>query len=253
MRRILAMVLVCVFAMLRVDAADFAGAFEEGNRFYEQGNYAAAANVYDKLLQGGQASEALYFNRGDALFKQGQLGKAIASWRQAEQLAPRDPEVQANLQFARTQARGGVPFYADPWARYLGLLTVNEWTVATTAAGWAFFGLLAAGQWRPELGRKLRIWLAVAGVATVVFGSSLAEALSRNYLVATAIVTAGEADVRIGPLDESQSLYKVRDGIELEVLDRKDNWLQVMDSSQRAGWVRQDQVLIWDPARKGGS
>ena len=61
--------------------------------------------------------------------------------------------------------------------------------------------------------------------------------------------TAGfETDIRNDPFDQAQSLYKVRDGAELTVLDHKDNWLQVADSAQRTGWVRRDQVLIFNLA-----
>ena len=56
-----------------------------------------------------------------------------------------------------------------------------------------------------------------------------------------------EAVVRFGPLEESQSAYTLRDGSELDVLDEKDGWLQVLDDTRRAGWVRKEQVLELKP------
>jgi tetratricopeptide (TPR) repeat protein len=240
--------LCMALAALTLRGAEAVAGFDDGNKLYEEGKYVEAVKAYDQLLDHGQASAALYFNRGDALFKLGQMGRAIASWRQAQELSPRDADVKANLQFARTQARGGVPYHGDLWTRFVGLHSLNEWTLMTAVACWAFFGLLALGQWRPELARKWRTWLIVSGAATVLLGVCLAGAISGDYLTTTAIVTAGEADVRNGPLEESQSIYKVRDGVELEVTDRKDNWLQVVDSAQRMGWIRQDQVLVFEPA-----
>jgi tetratricopeptide (TPR) repeat protein len=245
--KILLITLCMLVATLPVRAAEAVSSFDDGNRLYEEGKYAEAVKAYDQLLDNGQASAALYFNRGDALFKLGQTGRAIASWRRAQELAPRDRDVKANLEFARTQARGGVPYHSDLRTRFLGLHSLNEWTVMTVVAGWVFFGLLALGQWRPEIARRWRTWLIVSGVATLALGVCLGGAIGSNYMTTTAIVTAGEADVRNGPLDESQSIYKVRDGVELEVTDRKDNWLQVVDSAQRMGWIRQDQVLVFEP------
>ena len=223
-------------------ATDGEAGFNQANRLYEEGKFSEAAAAYGQLLQSGNSSAAIYFNRGNAYFKLGQLGRAIVSYRLAERLAPRDPDLRANLQFARTQARGGVTFPADWSGRWLGTLTVNEWTALTAVAFWVTFAVLALGQWRPELGRRWRSTLWSAGLLTILFGAGLAVKFKADYLDTTVVVIAGEVDVRNGPLDESQSAYKIRDGIELKVLDRKENWLQVLDPAQRLGWLREDQV-----------
>lgn len=243
--------LAIVFALgvttFNVRASDPATAFEQANKFYEEGKYADASSAYDKLLAAGDVSEPLYFNRGNALFKMGQIGRAIASYRQAQQLAPRDSELRANLQFARTRARGGSPYQADRWRGWTTVLTVNEWTVLTAGAVWLLFVLLALGQWRPELKRKLRSYVMATSLAVVALGICFGIVLNKNFLTQSAIVVVGEAEVRNGPLDESPTIYKVRDGMELNVIDEKDGWLQVVDAADRAGWLRRDQVLVFEP------
>ncbi|MDB6017433.1 MAG: BatE, domain containing protein [Pedosphaera sp.] len=247
-QQLLPALLFLLFLAAPLRAVEFEARFEQANKFYEEGKYDSAAGAYDKLLEAGPVSGAVYFNRGNALFKMGQLGRAIASYRQGEQLLPRDPDLRANLQFARTQARGGSPYQRDYWQRWLHLMTLNEWTLLTAGLAWLFFILLALTQWRPESTRGLRPWLAGIGGLLVVLGVTLAGALNRDYFTTYAIIIAGEADVRNGPLDESQTSYKVRDGMELTVHDRKDGWLQVLDSAQRSGWLRQDQMLLFEPA-----
>lgn len=237
---------LCV-TTLTLRANDPAAVFEQANKFYEEGKYAEAAGAYDKLLAAGDVSEALYFNRGNALFKMGQVGRAIASYRQAQQLSPRDPELKTNLQFARTRARGGSPYSIDRWRGWTSSLTVNEWTVLTAGAVWLLFSLLALVQWRPELKRALRSPIIAAGVAVLVLGICFGIVLNNNFFTRSAIVMVGEAEVRNGPLDESPMNYKVRDGVELNVMDEKDGWLQVVDPTDRAGWLRRDQVLVFEP------
>ena len=230
-------------------AVDITAGFDQANKLYEEGKYADAVQAYDKLLSGGDLSEALLFNRGNALFKTSQLGRAIASWRQAEQLAPRDPAVRENLTLARTQAQGGVvSLRRDMFTRYLELLTLNEWAVAGAIGIWCFFLILGFSQYNPKSASRLRPWLVFSGAAMLVFGLSLAMALNQFYFTTSAVVISGEVEVRNGPLDESTGMFKLRDGAELNVMDRKDNWLQVEDSAQRVGWVRQDQVLVLESA-----
>ena len=240
--------LMLFFPLTPLHAADFAGGFESANKLYEQGKYADALAAYDQLLKTGGVSEAVLFNRGNALFKLGQLGRAIESYRLAQQLAPRDPELRANLDFVRTRARGGAPYQTGRWRGWLDSLSLNGWTTLTVAAFWILFLLLALGQWRRDLGPRLRNPILAAGAAFLLFGICLGIELGVNYFTPSAIVVTGETDIRNGPFDEAPSLYKVRDGAELTVIDRKDNWLQVTDSAQRIGWVRQDQVLIFNPA-----
>ena len=200
------------------------------------------------MIQTGNFSEAILFNRGNALFREGKLGLAIASYRQARLLAPRDPDLRANLQFARVRARGGAPYYSSRWKNWLEELSLNEWTGLESVALWVFFLLLALGQWRKEAGAALRNYIFSAGAAALLAGLCLAVELNANYLTQSAIVTVGETEVRNGPFDEAPSLYKVRDGAELNVVDHKDNWLEVVDSAQRTGWLRRDQAVIFQPA-----
>ncbi len=243
----LAIVLALGVATFNVRAGDPAAAFGQANKFYEEGKYADAAEAYNKLLAAGDASESIYFNRGNALFKMGQIGRAIASYRQAQQLSPRDPELRANLQFARTRARGGSPYQTDRWRGWMTVLTMNEWTVLTAGAVWLLFVLLALGQWRPDLKRTLRSYVMASGVVVVALIICFGIVLNNNLLAQSAIVVVGEAEVRNGPLDESPTIYKVRDGVELNVVDEKDGWLQVVDSADRPGWLRRDQVLVFEP------
>jgi tetratricopeptide (TPR) repeat protein len=224
-------------------AQDPAATFEAANKLYEQGNYSDAAALYEKLTARGQSSPVLLFNLGNACFKSGQVGKAIAAYRQAEQLNPRDPDIRANLQFARNQIQG--PTIApSATQRWLTTLTLNEWTVLAASAAWLFFLVLGLLQWRPALKRPLRVPVILLALATIFLGCCLAADYSQTRLTRTAIVTARDAVVRHGPLDESQTAFTVHDGAELLVLDRKDDWLQVSIDPRRIGWVRRDQVLF---------
>src|SRR4051794_29504249 len=94
--RVTLLCLACLLALLGTPARaeDLAAAFDQANKLYEQGKFAEAAGAYEKLAQSTPASPALYFNLGNAWFKAGQSGRAIAAYRRAEILAPRDPNLR---------------------------------------------------------------------------------------------------------------------------------------------------------------
>jgi len=224
-------------------AVDISSAFDAANRLYEQSKFAEAASAYEKLVQNGAVSPALCFNLGNAFFKASQVGRAIAAYRQAERLTPRDPDARAHLQFARNQVQGPT-LRPGRWERWLGTLTLNEWTGLSAVALWLTFGLLTARELRPALARSLRSWTLLTGLSTALLLACLALAWTGQTLHKTAIVAAKEATVRNGPFDESPGAFTAHDGAELRVLDHKDDWLQVTDGTRRVGWVKREAVLV---------
>src|SRR5438552_9134717 len=111
----LMLVLLCAGSVAR--AEDVSTAFDQANRLYEEGKFTEAAAAYEKMLQQGQASPALYFNLGNALFKAGQVGRAVLNYRLAERLAPRDTDIRANLKFARGSVAPGATPTPGWWQR----------------------------------------------------------------------------------------------------------------------------------------
>src|SRR5437867_5020689 len=75
--RLLVTSLVWLGAWNVTRADDIASAFEQANKLYEQGHFVESGAAYEKLIANGQVSPALYFNFGNALFKSGQIGRAI--------------------------------------------------------------------------------------------------------------------------------------------------------------------------------
>ncbi len=216
--------------------------FDFANKLYEQGKFTEATSAYEKLIQSGQISPALYFNLGNSLFKSGQIGRAVAAYRRAEEIAPRDPDLRANLQFVRNQIQGPTHL-PDRWQRGVTRLTVNEWTVLASVGLWAWLLLLASTQFWPAMKRVPRGPALFSGIAAVALCLCLGAAVL-THSAQTAVVVAPEAAVHNGPLDESAVAFRVHDGAELTVLDRKDNWLQVSAGDRRVGWLKQEQVVL---------
>ncbi len=222
-------------------------AFDAANRLYEQARYREAAAAYEALLAQGLASPALYFNLGNAWFKAGEAGRAILNYRLAERLAPRDPDIRANLRLTRDLVHGQ-PLPPPPWWRRLSRrFTLNEWAGATGAALWLCFGALVLGELRADRRRLARRWAAGFGLVALLAGGALWGQWLERRLRVEAVVIAKQAVVRYGPLEVSPELQKVEDGAELEVLDQKDGWLQVGGLARGTGWIRQSEVLLVPP------
>jgi tetratricopeptide (TPR) repeat protein len=223
-------------------ADDPIAAFNEANRLYEQGKFAEAAKAYESVRADGRVSPALLFNLGNAWFKSGETGRAIATYHEALRVTPRDPDVRANLKFARESV--GARTTEAAWRGWLHSLTLNEWLALGSGALWLWLGLLTAGtlrrHWRPALAP----WIRLAFAGLFVLGGLGTIAWRDRASHPFAVIIADEAVVRYGPLDESQSHYTLRDGAEVELLDRNGDWLQVRDAQRRVGWVKAQQAVM---------
>jgi len=223
-------------------AADAGGGFDAANKLYEQGKFSESAAAYEQLIQSGMVSSALYFNLGNAFFKSGQLGEALAAYRNAQNIAPRDAEVRANLQFVRGQVQGPTLLPDSP-QRWLARLTLNEWAIFAAVIFWLWLALLVLIQFRPAWKQSMRGWLWFGGIATLAVCVCLAMAYADGS-AKTAIVVKKDAVLHNGPLEEAPGGITVHDGAELSVIDNKNDWLQVRIDNNRSGWLKRDQVVL---------
>jgi tetratricopeptide (TPR) repeat protein len=238
--------LVILFALVctgKLLAADTSTDFAAANKLYAEGKFAEAATAYDAILKTGAQSPALYFNAGNAEFKAGHLGKAIAAYRQAELLAPRDAELRANLAFVRNQVQGAT-LRESSWQKWVSTLTLNEGTILTALFFWALFALLAVRQLKPPLAPKLRTATRFAVGLTIFSGAILGLQAANHFTASVAVVTVAEATARSGPFDDAQSVFTARDGAELKVLQRHDDWVQVANNAGKIGWLNQKQAAV---------
>jgi len=240
------MMSVCLFPLLfgagSVSAdAETEALFERANQLYEEGHFLDAIQAYQPLLT-NHPTTALCFNLGNAYFKSGQLGEAIFHYRMAERETPRDPDVRANLRFARGHV-GGPSLQPEWFQRRIRALTPREWVLLTSGVIWAFFVLMIARQWRPSL--LSWTWLSGAMAAITL---ALAFWAARSHAERrVAVVTQRDAVMRLGPFEESQSALDLKNGAELRVLDSKQGWIQVTPDDRQLGWVTLTSVRVVEP------
>ena len=79
-------------------AGDFTEQMAKANESYEGGEYAQALEIYERLVEEGAVDPDLFYNLGNAYYKEGQPGRAVLYYKRALRLAPRDNDARTNLQ-----------------------------------------------------------------------------------------------------------------------------------------------------------
>ena len=218
--------------------------FFQANTFYTQGQYKPAAEAYETVLQAGFASGNVYFNLGNAYFRNGQAGKAILNYERARRFLPSDPDLAANLQFARSLA-GAVGCQLPLWKRLVfplaHTLATDSFVWFTSIAYTLLFVILAVyylSPLRPQ-------WLLYAGrgfvVLLLVMMTSLIQQARTDDLQRKAVVLAKEdSPVRFEPADNGTVHFSVTQGTLIQILDVREDWWQVARCDGRRGWIERD-------------
>ena len=224
--------------------------FFEANSLYKTGDYGGAVARYEALRAAGFASGALYYNLGNAYLKAGDVGRAVLSYERAHRMLPRDPDVAANLGFAR--GRIGDPASAAPatpplWLRALVPLAFHATTGELAAAASAAYAVAMLLLGLRVLLPRWRIGLGRGAIATgVLFGLAGSACLYRVYDEAlhprAVVVAKGGVTVRFEPSDVGTAHFTLPEGAVVEVISEREAWEQVARSDRRRGWVAAETV-----------
>ena len=217
----------------------------EANLRYERGEYAEAAQQYEALIDLGYKDPSVHYNLGNAYLESGDPGRAILNYLRAEELSPRDPDIQANLELARSrtvdqlQAEGdslvaSISDFGRRWAttKEFGAAALLLWATAGLATGALIVRPAIRGRY------LLRGGAVVAFVAMLAPLVLLLSMLYSNPYDNTGVVTAGTVEVLSGPGIQYGEAFTLHSGAQVRLVDSRHGWLQVaLPGGELEGWL----------------
>lgn len=233
--------------------ANFDELWDEANSRYVNNDFAGAIAVYESILDQGYASSKLYYNLGNAYFKDNSIGKAILNYNKAQRIAPSDSYIEYNLAVANSYVKDridAVPqFFLNSWARTLRTsLSSNVWAVIsliffTFALCFALIYVFS----QKKSWRKAGFFTAVV-MAIFFFMSVSFAVMEKNRLMnsSEAIVTAPAVAVKSSPNSAGTDLFQIHEGTKVEVLGDFGEWGEVMIADGNKGWLLLSAVEMID-------
>jgi len=215
----------------------------QSNQAYQEGRYQEAVNGYLHLIQMGSGNGHVYYNLGNAYFKNNQPGHAILNYEKARLFIPRDADLNFNLSQCRRQIGVNVTAYdhlIQDIFFWLDSLTLPEtfWSFAVlNALLWPFLlvRLLHKKEWTYYLFLFLfACWLSAGGS----FGLKWYQSATDNR----AVVLPTEVDVSTGPYLSDRNLFIIHGGTIVFHERSEDEWALIRSANNKRGWIRIDSM-----------
>jgi hypothetical protein len=230
------------WAPLLLVLAACGGPVADGALAWERGEHDRALVVWKEAAASGHPSGVLLYDLGIGWYRAGDVPRAVAAWRAARTVRPRDARVMHNLAFARAQLEG-TPNPAPLPVAWLEIATPGE----VGLLGAALLVVAAVGAWSR---RGLWPWV-TAGVVGVVLGGAAVRADRLQERFPVAVVVDGAAPVRDVPSPSAPAGDPLPPGSELTVLAESHGFLLVERADGGRGWVTEGAVLVASPDRVG--
>lgn len=227
--------------------------WDEANNHYTSGEYGEAIGVYDSILNEGYSSAKLYYNLGNAYFKNEQLGKAILNYYKAQRLSPADEDIEYNLRIANSYVKDRIEnipeFFLTTWFRSLrNSASSNTWAVLSlvffgaTLAGAAFY-LIGRGTGVRKTGFYGGIVFLILFVVSLLF-SAIRRSEIRNPQEAVIMLSA--APVKSSPDNNSKDIFVLHEGTKVKVGERLGDWREITVANGSKGWIEARSMEMID-------
>lgn len=216
--------------------------FADANAQYAEGNYAEAATQYEQILQ-EQPTAEVYYNLGNAYFKQGELAQSILAYERALRLKPSFKDAKHNLQFAQSRIIDNIEdtqsFFLSNWLKAIrNALSQRVWMVGSIILfimALVGFFLFAFSQtlWL----RKTAFYCSVIALVVSVMACANAGSLyQRDTQRSEAIITQGIVNAKSSPDRSGNDLFTVHEGTKVEIHEVIGDWCCV-HVGNNIGWM----------------
>ncbi|HPF00412.1 MAG TPA: SH3 domain-containing protein [Bacteroidales bacterium] len=224
--------------------------FSRANALYNEKKYEESIVQYNELLRSGYIKDEVYYNLGNALYRNNNAAAAIWCYEKCLLLNASHEDAAANLAFVNKTALGNqeiVPenFFIMAWNWLSALMSWQWWTNFFIIVLVVFLvALILFLTSASNINRK--IFFLTSVILFVVLLLALAQSISGNYNIhhsKNAIVVDEAVQLRSSPDKDGTGIAMIQPGIKVHILEIKTPWLRITTPDGTQGWVPEERVV----------
>jgi hypothetical protein len=209
------------------------------NQAYLEERYEEAAGLYEEIVDRGHHNGHVFFNLGNTYIRLGNLGKAILNYRKAGVLLPRDGDLEANLQYARSLTKDRIEEKSPSLWKTLAFwyfgMDFRELLIAFILFNSLFWASALFNLYRDSEWAKWTLWLSL--LLGLLLGISAGLKYRESFQNTGGVVFAEEIPVRAGFTRDDTTLFILHEGAEFTILDQERGWWKIALKDGKKGWL----------------
>ncbi len=216
----------------------------KGNNAYNQGLYDSALSTYQQIIDLGLESGELYYNTGNAYFKNNDIASAILYYEKAKKLLPKDESINYNLNIANSMIVDKIDkvpelFYKKWWDFFYNFLDTDQWAIFSLIVFTLLvitIGLFILSHNRSN--RKISFYIGLLLLLITIISTSLA---AQKYYFSIdhkeGIIFTPSITVKSSPTQNAVDLFVIHEGTKVLITDKIDNWVEIKIKNGSVGWL----------------
>jgi tetratricopeptide (TPR) repeat protein len=223
----------------------------KAEKAYDEKQYKTAITLYEQLLKEGYTSYQLYFNLGNAYYKNGNLGLAIHAYEIARKLEPDDEDIKINLSLANSKTVDKIDtkenfFITAVKSNILSTLSTSAWTwlniislLIAACTFFLFYTFSSATLKRVFFG--IFVLFAFTFLVSYFLGGSAVKAKSENKF---AIVLSKEVKIMNEPNVSGTTKFRLHEGTKVRVVENNGDWMLIKLENGNEGWLKSHELGV---------
>ncbi len=225
----------------------------EAEAAYRQNSFAESIKLYEseigKNKQIKKESPELYYNLGNAYFRDNQIAKAILNYERALLLDPGDSDIRHNLRFAKTRIEDKIDsadsFFINQWIRNIqNLHTANTWATISIILFLAL--IIAVGVYMISTQitiRKISFYSGIVLLSMMIIANTFAfKQKDKVVNRTTGIVMSASVSIYTSPDAHSQELFRLHEGAKVRIKREEGNWFEIVIANGSVGWLQKKDI-----------
>lgn len=219
------------------------------NKFYQETNFTEAILSYEKILSQGFESGTLYYNLGNAYFKDGKIGKSILSFEKGLRLEPNDEDLQYNLMIANSRTIDKITevpklFLVSWWEGLVTSLGISGWSILVVLTFWFLLGSIAVYFFSRKTALQRftfmsgSISLSVLVLLIAILFARVNRETDKDYGILTELTYSA----KVSPDEKSNDAFVINEGVKFSLEDSVGKWFKIRLIDGKIGWVKKEAI-----------
>lgn len=248
-----------LFILLTAMPASAMSIGQQADSAYNAEDYRTAIDLYNSSIRNEGHSSDIYYNLGNAYYRNGNLGKAVISYERALKIDPTNDDARTNLEFVKSRIQDrpedDTAFFAGLHSKAVSAMKANAWAWTAFAIFVLLMGAVALYIFSTTVSYRktgffggivlffVFLYTLVAAHDSVAKASehNMAVVIAPNTQLTSAPRAARNGDDRVVTIHEGTTV-EVVDSVATPDDPQSPMWYNVKINNSTKAWLRSSDV-----------